>query len=1262
MNMRDDEKFITDIVELFKKYSIRDVASSLFVSSLWLPNISAVLQQPFLVGVFASIKPGDFNPEDQIKTYEDFQNFCKQTHALTPSFATVEDMIPELDWGEIEYYFKHRRYHIFYGSEISNVYDHLEQFDLIHNVYNEEYLHEAQRSPEKELKICLQLQDHIIQEITTQKDTSTIEEFSPGHTEVPTERFWSEVSEFYKDFNLLEFMPNELLERYSLPLGSFDTSNLESNTFANAFHEGTLLPFYCIKTEETYLPVLPRRYSAVLFDQWRKLYEEHSQNLLKDHSDLAFRTGVMLTLYMQKRFRTNDLYELASAATADKQAHDIIFHSALLVKNKLIVVHVLPPLLTEGVEGAVDFDELGKKLQEALDLLRQNPPRLLLRAEGKGVEFRRADESDETEIEPVLFVVMPEVSTGMYLIPANLPGHMVGLPDFLMILDEVEDPEELAAFSDFLKTQTTGVIPIANSMDDIFAAFKQSYGVLIGGARQPDFVWLDSQGGSFHRYDSLRDFWVKYPKGYFGNPRHLKIVEHNNTSIRLVTRASRGFSFHCKIGKTEVAIWAPFHELSYEQGEITDLLLRCLEDALSQNRVELEKHRFFDEHQELRIAVFPSSYASNPPTDTSTGNLKSLLPEQGLWKSEASDNEARFPIVRIVFDEKEFAQAIQEVINATLEMNLALEIFHRIDEITPDSSSADISKYLEDRKSGKPRFVRRAIQKEVAFPDRVEPHSPSPYEYKLARKRVSEIADSQGVTEGTYEGEEAIKKLNSVREVLVKEIDEEVAKYDLEKSLPFLLERHDALENEKERTKIELGISKEHDVDFDRTEKYAEQFEETLRLQKQCRYIIEKFVQLQPKGAKRMTVDDFKRLSGLVNWLHVLYSSSDCLKYQTHATALIFNHENIVEVGFSELQDQTQEEYMRQVAGEDLSPSGNKDDRVEGTTPFAIVIAQIDAGFRQDYGFSFRNIIHVLHVLSKWSFLNEGITEQSSYSATEEEIVNLCLKELQEDITADDVRGVLKFLALQSTEVISTRKEKENEIVEEMHDDIPVWEHIARLSRYDIRPLIFYGGQYFWGPYAARMAEDTWKRSIINGSLPAGFPAPKTEAVLRSWSKEIQDGIEKKALDVAKRHTSYADSVDLKSRFPQSGYEDVGDYDVLAYLPKSNTLLNVECKEIPHTYCMKDAKRLRTKIFGWPKPTKESHFPKILRREQYLRQNLGKIAEDLSWPIDQENPPRIINVYVTRHRNWWMKSPPNNIEAEFQRIDLLDDFIQSLKE
>ena len=64
----------------------------------------------------------------------------------------------------------------------------------------------------------------------------------------------------------------------------------------------------------------------------------------------------------------------------------------------------------------------------------------------------------------------------------------------------------------------------------------------------------------------------------------------------------------------------------------------------------------------------------------------------------------------------------------------------------------------------------------------------------------------------------------------------------------------------------------------------------------------------------------------------------------------------------------------------------------------------------------------------------------------------------------------------------------------------------------------------------------------------------------------------------------------------------------------------------------------------------------MLRREKYLRDNWQKIAADLKWPVDATRPIEITNVYRLRHCNRWMKSLPDTIQADFVRIDLLDEY------
>lgn len=161
------------------------------------------------------MKPEDFQQEDRIASYDDYRSFFEAAYGSLPSFASLEDMIPEPDWGHVKYYHENELYRIFYGTEISNVVDHLAQFHMIHGVFDEEYQREASRSPDGELRICLQLQDYILSSIKTQIPSENLQKFSPGHTEVPPQVFWEEVSGFYSSLDLSEFMRPSSLSRIS---------------------------------------------------------------------------------------------------------------------------------------------------------------------------------------------------------------------------------------------------------------------------------------------------------------------------------------------------------------------------------------------------------------------------------------------------------------------------------------------------------------------------------------------------------------------------------------------------------------------------------------------------------------------------------------------------------------------------------------------------------------------------------------------------------------------------------------------------------------------------------------------------------------------------------------------------------------------------------------------------------------------------------------------------------------------------------------
>jgi hypothetical protein len=123
--------------------------------------------------------------------------------------------------------------------------------------------------------------------------------------------------------------------------------------------------------------------------------------------------------------------------------------------------------------------------------------------------------------------------------------------------------------------------------------------------------------------------------------------------------------------------------------------------------------------------------------------------------------------------------------------------------------------------------------------------------------------------------------------------------------------------------------------------------------------------------------------------------------------------------------------------------------------------------------------------------------------------------------------------------------------------------------------------------------------------------------------------------------------------------EDLGDYDVLAFLPDKNIVISIECKDVLPAFSLKDAKTLRETIFGKSNEDK-GQFNQILKRENYLNDNIVNVAKTLDWELDEDNLPRIMTLYVARRTYWWTEFPPDDIKATFLQIDMLDEFIKGL--
>lgn len=279
-------------------------------------------------------------------------------------------------------------------------------------------------------------------------------------------------------------------------------------------------------------------------------------------------------------------------------------------------------------------------------------------------------------------------------------------------------------------------------------------------------------------------------------------------------------------------------------------------------------------------------------------HLEHLNPHEGYWRSDYGLLAESLYGIRLVFNDKLLAQSFVEVKDRSIEVALLGEVLTQLDEITPDPDIRSIREILELQKTNKPRFKIFTANKKASFPEFINSYKPSMSHFKRAKKRIAELAKQCGMAEGYYTVENAKVKLNALRDAVVAEVNSEVNKYEFASSIPYLLARIDALIDDYERRTIAIEYSLEHEVEYDRAEAYAERHSKYVAMHRNYRYLIEKFVQLQPNGEASLSKDAFQYLIALIDWLHVFYSASDSLHYGIDPVGMKVDRSFLVDVEY----------------------------------------------------------------------------------------------------------------------------------------------------------------------------------------------------------------------------------------------------------------------------------------------------------------------------------------------------------------------------
>ena len=679
--------------------------------------------------------------------------------------------------------------------------------------------------------------------------------------------------------------------------------------------------------------------------------------------------------------------------------------------------------------------------------------------------------------------------------------------------------------------------------------------------------------------------------------------------------------------------------------------MQTMFDALAVYEPLLAALNFAKEPLKIRVFVSPDSLVRR---SQDLNHVKHLIPKDEMWLMDVAPLKGGEYGIRVVFDEKRAASAFTKIKDRSLQIDFLSDVLKQIDTVRPDGSLNNIEKKLANERVKKGRFKLIVMKKEVSFPEMTQTVFPGQREFKLADKDVSQIADSIDVKPGLYTQDQARLTLNKLIEKLIVIIDSQVMQYSLVQGLPVLISKVDALTNEYDIKKYEVAESFDQEVDYVREAKTNEEHLKFIHNHKNYRYLIEKFVELQPSGKKELMVDDLKYLLALSDRILSLYAASDVIQYGIYAAEVEIGSDFLTNIRYQVDVESLEDEYGKEQAQIELGLAGKKNDAAEGTIPIEQYLDELDEAFRADFGFGLRSLVNVQQILTSWPAYHKKEKEKACYSATKGEIAEACAQNIRGyDVSETD--KILDFLTLKSEELLKVKGESLPA------KDLPVWEHNKRLYRYAIRPLVTIGEKYFWGAFSVHKTAVIWANIPMASRLPANIRAPKTWRVLKRGHEDREEALQKKIEEIAQRYSSFIRANVYPHKLDQST-ADIGDCDALVFLNEKNVILNIESKIIDPPFSLKDTKRVREKIFGRAKMDgsfQKGYLQRVEQRENYLKENYHKIFAKLGWELPQ-GQPTVISAFVTQIGFWWTKFPPIETNVSFVEVRMLDDFIKNV--
>lgn len=1202
---------------LLRRYKRLDAAIALSVSELWPANTGSPVKHIFAWSVLLEL-PCDDQCGITIASYADFKAFVAALFEAWPEFPMLEDFSPEADWGQTKTRLGSDFVPMFYGSCIERTPDYVEAFRITYAHIPEALVH---------MDLAIALQAWIIESMPD-LGAAAAEESQRAHVELPPEDFWQacrsallNVGAGVSDWR--DRGGSALETRFGKSKALFSW-----NTFGDAVMQGEALPFLAVENDGVWLPMSVRSAPGVVIDHWAN----------KEVVGVNSHTHRSIAWFVAERF-------LGTVIGPLKLFIDDI------ICGEIPVSCIIPA--NSGVYLICTCDHascesLSRAAKDTYAKVRQGASIRFRLPDGRDLILSKGGESGLSADELRIIIVLTQASTaiGFINVPER-PIRLFSMADFITIFDSLDDLEELECYWKFIDSQRHSISRFSGAAD-LYASFKDTYGVLVEGASSPSFIALDPHWGTSWRFKELVDFWLRAPNVFPDDSVGWRLNHGTEGVIVLQSRHHQAIAYSTSVGGSTVQTLVEISDgLRLEDGRMLDLFAQLLADCTYRCSKLMSDMQLFRQPHVLFVCSPDPLSSVNGEDDPQPIDMYAHV------VSSAEPNAYHKGMFYLKVDTRAVLAGLNEAEDGTFEVRCLLETLKSCHAASGLELPKDIEGLLWGSAAKRARYHLKTVERNVDVPDYVEAIIPSPANYKLARKCLAAEIMELGLVPGRYELSDAKARIDPASARLRLHIENRLNSFDRCQLLKAFIEQHDAC-LVTERTDIQRARqSLAHDVEYDRLDAVEQARKEYGTAARHYRYLLEKVVSSPITGKEEVTDDVLRELVGLVDWYMVFAGASDVLHNSIDVGGVLIDDSYIPEVFYSTGFEDRESEFARECAKSRLGLGKNNEDAVEGVLEDLLFSEKIKSAFIADLGFDLHSMVTVLAVLSQAQRYGFGEDLSLSYAASPI-FLTRSLAESIEGLDLREAEKIVEFLTLSKQGILRLSGKNVDE------GEVPYWEHRKRAHRYAIRPLVVDGTDLRWGAETASRAMYNWMSAVRDGYLPADFAWPNVESVIREVKESIEKQLEHRTEEIFKRYTPFVlRGIDFFRRFRSEKFEDVGDFDVFAYWPDENLLVMVECKYNQPPYTLKDGRRLRDKIFGKTEDDRAGQLSRVFRRRQFVEKNRSRVLELLGWSKSETKPIKNVELYVCRDVFYWMVHPPYPVSTRFVRVDALDTWIKT---